>query len=92
MEWRLDVPFPAIPLGPYVSTGRTVTLAPFLAAGWTERPLTGTPWRATGGVRPVAGLAAELFMRLIRVEAGVALRTGEFGLTVDISRDWWGIL
>jgi hypothetical protein len=31
-------------------------------------------------------------MRLIRVEAGVALRTGEIGVTVDINRDWWGAL
>jgi hypothetical protein len=31
-------------------------------------------------------------MRIIRVEAGVALRGGGVGVTVDINRDWWGIL
>jgi hypothetical protein len=50
------------------------------------------PWAATGGIRPVAGVAAEFFMRIIRVEAGVALRGGGVGVTVDINRDWWGIL
>jgi hypothetical protein len=40
----------------------------------------------------VAGVALELFMQLIRVEAGVALRTGEVGFTVDINREWWGAL
>ena len=50
------------------------------------------PWDPDGGARPVAGVALELFMRLIRVEAGVALRTGHIGVTVDVSRDWWGAL
>ncbi len=31
-------------------------------------------------------------MRLIRVEAGVGLRDGGLGLSVDVNRDWWGIL
>lgn len=91
-EWRFDVPFPAIPLGSFASTGRSITLAPFVAAGWTERPIGGLPWAGTDGVRPVAGLAAEWFMRLIRVEAGISLRTGKAQVTVDINRDWWGIL
>jgi hypothetical protein len=43
-------------------------------------------------VRPVAGIALEWFMRLLRVEAGVGLRTGDVGITVEIHRDWWGIL
>jgi hypothetical protein len=40
----------------------------------------------------VLGVAVDLFMRLIRIEGGMALRTGDFGLTVDVNRDWWGIL
>ncbi|MBA3521960.1 MAG: hypothetical protein H0T90_05595, partial [Gemmatimonadales bacterium] len=92
LEWRLEVPAPAIPLGSFASTGRTLTLAPFVAAGYAERPSPGVPWRSTGGVRPVAGVAVEWFMRLLRVEAGIGLRDGRVGLTVDINRDWWGLL
>ena len=92
IEWRFDLPVPAIPLGSFASTGRTMTVAPFLAAGVAGRPVTGLPWGSSDGVRPVAGLALEWFMRLIRVEAGVGLRDGGFGLTVDVNRDWWGLL
>ena len=42
-EWRLEVPVPALPLGSFASTGRHLILAPFLAAGWSERPLQGLP-------------------------------------------------
>ncbi len=92
LEWRFDAPAPAVALGSYASTGHTMTLAPFIAAGWADRTPAGLPWTATGGIRPVAGLAAELFMRLIRIEAGVGLRNGDLGVTVDVHRDWWGIL
>ncbi len=91
-EWRVDVPAPAIPLGSFASTGATATLAPFVAVGWAGGATDGMPWNADAGARPVVGLALELFMRLFRVEAGVALRTGRVGVTVDISRDWWGAL
>ena len=92
LEWELPVPFPAIPLGAFASTGRSMALAPFVALGWSDRAIAGTPWAQTDGVRPVAGLAAELFMHLIRVEAGVSLRTGSLGVTLDLSQPWWGIL
>ena len=52
----------------------------------------GLPWRSSDGVRPAAGVALEWFMRLLRVEVGIGLRTGDFGLTVDVNRDWWGLL
>jgi hypothetical protein len=92
LEWRVDVPAPAIPLGSFASTGHSATLAPFVAAGWAGGQQPGMPWGASDGIRPVAGVALDLFMRLIRVEGGMALRTGDFGLTVDVNRDWWGIL
>jgi hypothetical protein len=91
-EWRLEVPVPALPLGSFASTGRHLTLAPFLAAGWSERPLPGLPYVETDGVRPVAGLAAEWLMGLLRFELGVGLRSGNVGVSVDVNRDWWGIL
>jgi hypothetical protein len=92
VEWRFDVPVPALSLGSFASTGRHITVAPFLAAGYAGHPLPGLPWARTAGVRPVAGVALEWFMRLIRIEAGVGLRDGHVGVTVDISRDWWGLL
>ncbi len=91
-EWRFRLPFPAIPLGSLASTGRSLTLAPFVAAGWSDRPIPGTPWAASDGVRPVAGLAVEWFLGLLRLEGGLGLRDGTFGLTLDVSRDWWEVL
>ncbi|HEU5051023.1 MAG TPA: hypothetical protein VFU00_11895 [Gemmatimonadales bacterium] len=92
LEWRFEAPAPAIPLGSFATTGRTMVLAPFAAVGWTGEPVSGGVGGRSEGGRPVLGVAAEFFMRLIRVEAGVALRTGEVGVTVDIGRDWWGAL
>jgi hypothetical protein len=93
LEWRLDVPVPAISMGSYASTGRSLLVAPFLAAGYAGREYGGElPWTRTDGVRPVVGIALEWFMRLVRIEAGVGLMDGDMGLTVDISRDWWGLL
>ena len=93
VEWRFDVPVPG-------SSARLLRLnrpahhavAPFLAAGYTAEPIPGLPWHGSDGVRPVAGLALELFMRLLRLEAGVGLRDGGVGVTLDINRDWWGLL
>jgi hypothetical protein len=92
VEWRFDVPAPALRLGSFASTGRHVTLAPFLAAGYAAEHLPALPWNGTSGVRPVAGVALELFMRLLRLEVGVGLRDGGIGVTLDINRDWWGLL
>ena len=92
LEWRFEVPVPALSLGSFASTGRRLTVAPFLSAGYAGRPFEELPWIPTDGIRPVAGIAVEWLMRLIRVEAGVGLRDGHLGVTVDINRDWWGLL
>ena len=92
VEYRLPLPFPAIPLGPFFSTGTRITLAPFLAAGWAGDGIAGAPWRPSRAMRPVAGVALEWFHHLIRIETGVSLRTGKLGVTVDVGRDWWEVL
>jgi hypothetical protein len=92
LEWRFDVPVPAVSLGSFASTGRRLTVAPFVAAGYAGRPIPHLPWNRSAGIRPVAGIAFEWLMRLIRIEAGVGLRDGHVGVTVDINRDWWGLL
>lgn len=92
LEYRIPVPFPALPLGSFVSTGNRITLAPFFAAGWAGDRLAGVPWRPSRAVRPVAGMAVEWFHGLIRIESGVTLRTGHFGISVDVNQEWWDIL
>ena len=92
LEYALPIPFPALPLGSFVSTGNRATLAPFVAAGWAGEGVAGVPWRPSGGIRPVAGVALEWFHGLIRVAGGMALRTGHVGVSVDLSREWWDIL
>jgi hypothetical protein len=92
LAWRVPLAFPAIPLGPFASTGPTIALSPFLAAGWAAEPVPGAPWQASDGVRPVVGVAVEWFHRLIRVEMGVATRTGTVGVTVDLRRSLWPVL
>jgi hypothetical protein len=92
LEWQFDVAVPALSLGSFASTGHRLTVAPFVAIGYAGRPYADLPWTRSEGARPVAGLALEWFMRLIRVEAGMGLRTGHIGVTVDVSRDWWRLL
>jgi hypothetical protein len=92
LEWRFSVPGPSLPLGAFASTGRRFTLAPFIAAGWADGTVQGVPWVSGGGVRPVAGLAAEFFLHLMRVEAGVGLRTGDVEVSLDFAPPWWPIL
>jgi len=67
-------------------------VAPFVAAGYAGRAYQSLPWAETDGVRPVAGIAVEWLMRIIRLEAGVGLRDGRLGVTIDVNRDWWGLL
>jgi hypothetical protein len=92
LEWRFEAPAPAISLGSFASTGRSATIAPFVALGYADRSISGLPWTETDGVRPVAGFAVEWLMRLIRLEVGVGLRDGDVGVTLDVNRDWWGLL
>ena len=93
LEYRFSVPVPSLPLGDFVSTGRTAILAPFFAVGAAAGiPRDSLPWRPTPAPRAVAGLALELFHQLLRIDAGVSLDTGEFGLSVDLAREWWEIL
>ena len=52
VEWRFEVPVPAIPLGSFASTGRSMTVAPFVAAG-VRRPA--APGPALGRDRTASG-------------------------------------
>ncbi len=92
LDLRLPIGVPEIPLGSFAGTGRTATLVPFVAAGWTgEAPWPGLGRSATG-IRPVVGVGLEWLHDLLRLDVGYGLKTGAFGGSIDVSRPFWDIL
>jgi len=92
LAWAVQLPAPALPLGRYASTGRQLTLAPYVGAGWAGRAAGPLPWTGSDGVRPVLGVRADVLHRLILLDFGWAPRERAVGLTVDVRRDLWPIL
>jgi hypothetical protein len=92
LAWRIPLPVPALPLGDFATTGQSAVIAPFVAAGWAGGPVSGMPWGPTGKVRVTTGVALELFYRLLRIEVGRSVETGDVGVTFDVGRAWWGVL
>ncbi len=91
LEWRAPVPFVRMAAGPYARTPGTITLAPYAAAGWTDRPIAGTPWRATPGARVTVGLGAE-WLGVFRLDVGYGLESRRVRIAFDVTRDFWDIL
>ena len=91
LEWRAPVPFVRMAAGPYARTPGTITLAPYLAAGWTDRPISGTPWRATPGARVTLGVGLE-WLGVFRLDAGYGVQSRRARLAFDVTRDFWDIL
>jgi hypothetical protein len=92
VDIRVPVPFVALPLGSFGSTGNRAMGGPFVAVGWVGGAIPGAPWIPTPKPRAVAGGQLEMFHRMLRAELGVALDDGSLGLSVDIRRDLWPIL
>jgi len=90
LEWRTPVPFISLSAGPARTPG-TITLAPYVAWGWTDQPIAVTPWRATPGTRVTLGLGAE-WLGLVRLEAGYGVQTRQLHVAFDVTRDFWDIL
>ncbi len=91
VEWRIPLPFPSLGLGPYARTPHQLTVAPYVAAGWADRPVPGAPWAATPGTRVTFGAGLE-WLGVFRFEAGVGAQTHRAGFAFDVTRDFWGIL
>ena len=91
LEWRAPVPFVRMAAGPYARTPGTITLAPYVAVGWSDRPVPGTPWRATPGTRVTLGLGVE-WLGVIRLDAGYGLQSRRARVAFDVTRDFWDIL
>jgi hypothetical protein len=93
LEWRTPVPFASMAAGPYARTPGTITLAPYAAAGWSDRPVPGTPWRATPGEGPrvTLGLGVE-WLGVFRLDAGYGAQSHRVRVAFDVTRDFWDIL
>jgi len=91
LEWRAPVPFVRMAAGPYARTPGTITLAPYAAAGWSDRPIAGTPWRATPGARITLGLGVE-WLGVFRLDVGFGLESRRVCVAFDVTRDFWDIL
>ncbi|MFN2315985.1 MAG: hypothetical protein ABR551_04795, partial [Gemmatimonadales bacterium] len=78
LEYLFPVTVPELPLGSYAGTGGQWLLGPFVAAGAGGGGASGGDafWAASGGIRPVVGIAVEGFWGLVRAEVGWALRSG----------------
>ncbi|MBA2290868.1 MAG: hypothetical protein H0W15_00275, partial [Gemmatimonadales bacterium] len=83
------IPTPPVPFARRVPLPSTIGV--FFAAGVVGGEVGGVPWRATSLVEPVAGLRIDAWGPTIRIDAGVGLRRGTVGVTIDIHPDWWPI-
>lgn len=90
VEWRTPVPFVRMAAGPARTPG-TITLAPFVTVGWSDRPIAGTPWSATPGARLTLGLGAE-WLGVFRLDVGYGVESQRLRAAFDVTRDFWDIL
>jgi hypothetical protein len=89
--WARPILVPTPPLPNARSLRLPSQITPFVAAGVTGGA-SGGPWRAGGAIETVAGLRLDLWGPLLRIEGGVSLRTGRFGVSVDAHPDWWPVM
>jgi hemolysin activation/secretion protein len=91
IEWRGQIPAPAISLGRFGRIPGQATLAPFLQGTFIRRAAAGDTAHVTG-VYPSVGVAVQPLFDLLRIQLARGLRNGRWSLNVDVSRDFWGIL
>ena len=91
LEWRVPVPFLSLHAGAYARTPGTLTLAPYVAAGWAGHPVVGTPWLAAPGTRITLGMGLE-WLGAIRIDAGYGTASRRVRFAFDVARDFWDIL
>src|SRR5881409_1437086 len=89
LEWRVPVPFLSLGVGTYARTPRVLTVAPYVACGWSAHPVAGTPWVAASGTRTTLGIGFE-WLGVFRWDAGYGTATHAVVVTFDVTRDFWG--
>jgi len=92
LGWALPIAAPTPPFPNARHLALPSTVMPFVAVGVAGGDDARRPWRGTGTLETVAGVRLDLWGPLLRLEAGVALRTGRIGISVDAHPDWWPVL
>jgi len=92
IEARLAVPFPALPLGRYGTTGGSATLAPFAHTAYVARVASSVRGEREAGWYPSVGVGLLTIFDLLRFDVAKGLRDGRWAFSVDIIRDFWPIL
>ena len=102
MELRFPAPFISFKLGRYGRTPGTITLAPFVNTVWIhDRSLVReVPILELGqalrelreGWYPSVGVGALTVFDILRFDVARGLRDGRWTFSVDVGRDFWGIL
>ena len=91
VEWRLPVPFVSLKLGQWARTPAAAVLAPYVATGWTDHPVAGTPWAATPEARVTYGAGLE-WLGVFRLDVGIGAQNRRVRFAFDVTRDFWGLL
>jgi hypothetical protein len=92
VEARFSVPFPALSLGRYGNTGRSVTLAPYAHTAYLARVENAGPAVRGPGWYPALGVGVLTVFDLLRFDVAKGLRDGRWSFSVDVIRDFWSIL
>ena len=88
IEWRTRVPFVPVSLGRFGRSPSSATLAPFV------HTLVVHPFQGVGprGFYPAAGVGGLLLFDAVRVDVARGFRDGRWTFSVDVAREFWGIL
>ena len=98
VEWRLPVPFIALPLGRFGKVPASATLAPYaqvVAIGGAPIAVSrnGIPFASTvPGGYPAVGVGLLTFFDLVRFDVSRGLRQGRWLFSFDVNPEFWSVL
>ena len=98
LEWRVPVPFVALPLGRFGKVPGSATIAPYaqvvaiggapISASRNTLPFAST----TPGGYPSIGLGLLTFFDLVRFDVSRGLRHGRWFFSFDVNPEFWSVL
>ena len=98
LEWRLPVPFVALPLGRFGKVPASATLAPYaqvVAIGGSQIIASrgGVPFSSSiPGGYPSVGVGLLTFFDLVRFDVSRGLRQGRWLFSFDVNPEFWSVL